>query len=67
MIKLNVKEQLSLDNGQIGIFIYEDEAYIKKYSVQEDGVYLVSLNEKYPPIKIYENNTFKICGLVLTV
>ena len=62
-----VKEQPSLDNGQIGIFIYEDEAYIKKYSVQEDGVYLVSLNEKYPPIKIDENNTFKICGLVLTV
>ena len=60
-----VKEQPSLDNGQIGIFIYEDEAYIKKYSVQEDGVYLVSLNEKYPPIKIDENNTFKICGLVL--
>ena len=62
-----VKEQPSLDNGQIGIFIYEDEAYIKKYSLQEDGVYLVSLNKKYPPIKIDENNTFKICGLVLTV
>ena len=62
-----VKEQPSLDNGQIGIFIYEDEAYIKKYSVQEDGVYLISLNKKYPPIKIDENTTFKICGLVLTV
>ena len=62
-----VKEQPSLDNGQIGIFIYEDEAYIKKYSVQEDGVYLISLNKIYPPIKIDENNTFKICGLVLTV
>ena len=60
-----VKEQPSLDNGQIGIFIYEDEAYIKKYSVQEDGVYLISLNKIYPPIKIDENNTFKICGLVL--
>ena len=60
-----VKEQPSLDNGQIGIFIYEDEAYIKKYLVQEDGVYLISLNKIYPPIKIDENNTFKICGLVL--
>ena len=62
-----VKEQPSLDNGQIGIFIYEDEAYIKKYSLQEDGVYLISLNKNYPPIKIDENNAFKICGLVLTV
>ena len=60
-----VKEQPSLDNGQIGIFIYEDESYIKKYSVQEDGVYLISLNKNYPPIKIDENNAFKICGLVL--
>ena len=60
-----VKKQPSLDNGQIGIFIYEDESYIKKYSVQEDGVYLISLNKNYPPIKIDENNTFKICGLVL--
>ena len=60
-----VKEQPSLDNGQIGIFIYEDEAYIKKYSLQEDGVYLISLNKSYPPIKIDENNAFKICGLVL--
>ncbi len=60
-----IKEQPSLDNGQIGIFIYDDEAYIKKYSIQEDGTYLVSLNKKYPPIKIEENICFKICGLVL--
>ena len=60
-----VKEQPYIDNGQIGIFIYDNETYIKKYSIQEDGVYLISLNKKYPPIKIEENICFKICGLVL--
>ncbi len=60
-----IKSQPAVDNGQIGIFIYDDESYIKKYSVQEDGAYLVSLNNKYEPIKIDENLHFKICGLVL--
>lgn len=60
-----VKEQPYINNGQIGIFIYDNETYIKKYSVQEDGIYLVSLNINYKPIKIDENICFKICGLVL--
>lgn len=60
-----VKEQPYIDNGQIGIFVYDDEAYIKKYSIQDDGIYLVSLNKKYKPIKIEENICFKVCGLVL--
>ncbi|MBS5794741.1 MAG: helix-turn-helix domain-containing protein [Clostridiales bacterium] len=60
-----IKSQPAVDNGQIGIFIYDDESYIKKYSVQEDGAYLVSLNNKYEPIKIDENLNFKVCGLVL--
>ncbi len=60
-----IKEQPYIDNGQIGIFIYDNETYIKKYSIQEDGVYLISLNKKYPPIKIEENTLFKICGIVL--
>ena len=60
-----VKEQPYIDNGQIGIFIYDNETYIKKYSIQEDGIYLISLNKKYPPIKIEENVIFKTCGIVL--
>ena len=60
-----IKSQPAVDNGQIGIFIYDDESYIKKYSIQEDGAYLISLNKKYEPIKIDENLNFKVCGLVL--
>ncbi|UYJ39356.1 MAG: S24 family peptidase [Oscillospiraceae bacterium] len=30
-----------------------------------DGVYLVSLNEKYHPIQIYESDSFKIFGKVI--
>lgn len=33
--------------------------------MNEEGVYLVSLNKKYPPIKVEEYSSFKICGIVL--
>ena len=60
-----VREQDFLDSGEIGVFIYDNESYLKQYVIKEDGAYLVSLNKKYPPIKIEENVFFKICGLVL--
>ncbi len=60
-----IKEQATIDNGQIGIFIYDNDAYIKKYYVQDDGIYLVSLNKKYNPIKLDESINCKVCGLVL--
>ncbi len=60
-----VREQPKVDNGQIGIFIYDDVSYIKKYSIQDDGIYLISLNDKYKPIKVDKNTPFRTCGLVL--
>lgn len=60
-----VKEQPCIDNGQIGIFIYDNVSYIKKYSIQDDGVYLISLNDKYKPIKVDKSTPFRTCGLVL--
>ena len=60
-----IKEQPKVDNGQIGIFIYDDVSYIKKYSIQDDGIYLISLNDKYKPIKVDKSTPFRTCGLVL--
>jgi len=50
-----------LDIGEIGIFIYKGESFIKKYI---DGE-LISLNQKYPPIKITEPDSFFFKGRVL--
>ena len=60
-----VKEQPKVKNKQIGIFIYYDVSYIKKYSIQDDGIYLISLNDKYKPIKVDKSMPFRTCGLVL--
>lgn len=58
-----VSRQPSVDIGDIGIFIYEGEGYIKR--LEKEG--LVSLNPKYATIKVDELGEFKIVGKVLGV
>jgi len=55
-----VKEQSQVNNGAIGIFIIDDEAYCKKIEVaygksgQQRSIRLLSLNPEYEPIIIKE-------------
>ena len=41
------------------------EAYIKKLQNDKDGIFLISLNEKYASIKVSENDRLDIFGKVL--
>ena len=45
-----------VENGEIGIFSLNGEAYIKKLQDDKNGVFLISLNEKYPPIPVREHD-----------
>ena len=56
-----IRQQSSLDFGDIGLFILNNEGYIKKY----DRAGLVSLNKKYGVIKVKEYDSFKISGKVI--
>jgi phage repressor protein C with HTH and peptisase S24 domain/DNA-binding XRE family transcriptional regulator len=58
-----VSQQPSIDIGDIGIFIYDGEGYIKR--LERDG--LVSLNPKYATIKVNDLGSFKTVGKVLCV
>ena len=49
----------------IGIFSLNGEAYIKKLHDDKNGVFLISLNEKYPPIPVGENDRFDVLGKVV--
>jgi len=60
-----VQKQEILNNGEIGIFFLDGNAYCKKLQDDEKGLYLISLNSKYEPIAITENQTFKIFGKVV--
>ena len=58
-----VHQQITLNHGDIGIFYYNGNVFCKKLQDNEDGLFLVSLNEKYPPMKIKEHDDLKIFGL----
>lgn len=56
-----VETQPSVKVGEIGIFIYEGEAYIKEFG----GNRLISANSKYEDKKITDFNNFYCKGLVI--
>lgn len=60
-----VQKQDTLNNGEIGIFFLDGNAYCKKLQDDEKGLYLISLNNTYEPIAVTENQTFKIFGKVV--
>lgn len=60
-----VHQQETLFTGEIGIFYLDGNAYCKKLKDDAEGLYLLSLNTKYEPIQIKENDSFKIFGKVV--
>jgi phage repressor protein C with HTH and peptisase S24 domain len=60
-----VTQQNTLDNGDIGIVTLNGEAYIKKIQNDKGGISLVSLNNKYAPISVNENDRFDVFGKVV--
>ena len=59
-----VKQQQTLEPGEIGIFLLDGDAYCKMLS-QEDGASLVSLNPAYRSIPIGEYSELRILGKVV--
>ena len=60
-----VHQQETLENGEIGIFSLNDNAYIKKLKNDSTGTFLISLNPKYSPISVHpDRDSFRIFGKV---
>ncbi|WP_194746246.1 S24 family peptidase [Staphylococcus chromogenes] len=60
-----VEKTHNIKNGQIGIFIIEEEAYLKKVLVEDDRLTLISLNKNYKDLHFYENQSVKLVGKVI--
>ncbi|MBQ7636027.1 MAG: S24 family peptidase [Lachnospiraceae bacterium] len=60
-----IKRCESLENGEIGIFFLNGNAYCKKLKKSPEGVSLISLNPDYKPINIREEDELAIFGKVL--
>ncbi|HFU4464097.1 TPA: XRE family transcriptional regulator [Streptococcus suis] len=62
-----VKLSVDLSDGDIGVFEYYGDAYIKQLLINEDGAFLHSLNEKYKDIRIDKDSDFRIIGQVVDI
>ncbi len=60
-----IHSQNTLEDGEIGIFSLDGNAYCKKLMRNKKGTALISLNKKYQPIPVTENSTCAILGKVL--
>ena len=60
-----VHQQETLEDGEIGIFFLDGEAYVQKYHQAPDGISLISMNKKYAPIKVSSGSVFRTFGKVV--
>lgn len=60
-----VKLSVELSNGDIGVFEYYGDAYIKELVINDSGAYLHSLNPKYDDILVDIDSDFRIIGEVV--
>ena len=62
-----VKLSVDLSDGDIGVFAYNGEAYIKQLRITDQGAYLHSLNPDYDNIPITADTDFRTIGQVVDV
>ena len=60
-----VERKETLDSGEIGIFVLNGAAFIKKLLLTATHAELVSLNKAYKPIRIKEGDDLRCYGKVL--
>ena len=60
-----VHRQDTLENGEIGIFSLDGNAYCKKLLKNKKETALISLNKKYDPIPITESNNLTVFGKII--
>lgn len=60
-----VEQRNTLDEGDIGIFVLNGAAFIKKFHLTATHAELVSLNKAYKPIRISEGDNLVCYGRVL--
>ncbi len=60
-----VKRQETLQSGEIGVFLWNGAGYCKRLEQDGKGTALVSLNPRYPPIRVTAGDEFRVFGKVV--
>lgn len=61
-----VHQQPTLENGDIGVFFIDGDAFVKEYHITSEGACLISHNPKYAPIRIKDDSSTRIYGRVVS-
>ena len=62
-----IQTSVDLNNGVIGVFNYNGDAYIKQLVIDKDQAYLHSLNPAYKDMPITPDTDFRIIGEVVDI
>ncbi|GLI57338.1 hypothetical protein PM10SUCC1_28520 [Propionigenium maris DSM 9537] len=62
-----VKKDTEVGNNEIGVFLHEEEAVVKRYRCIDKKCYLVSDNKEYPAREVRKGDNFKVCGKVVWI
>ena len=62
-----IQTSVDLNDGVIGVFNYNGDAYIKQLVIDKDQAYLHSLNPSYKDMPITPDTDFRIIGEVVSV
>lgn len=60
-----VHQQQTINDGEIGIFLYNGDAYCKIFSQHRNQISLVSINAAYQDMIIREGSDFRVFGKVV--
>ncbi len=61
------RKDVEIRNGEIGAFLVDDEAYVKRLKITESYIALISDNPNYPPIFIGPGEKLVAVGKVIKV
>ena len=62
-----VKKDVEVKNGEVGAFLMDNEAYVKRLKVTDSYVALISDNPNYAPIYIGPGEELRVVGKVIKV
>lgn len=60
-----IESTVNLNDGEIGVFEYYGDTYVKQLILEDDHAYLHSLNKKYKDMKVDADSDFRVLGRVV--
>ena len=61
---LIIDRSLTPHDGSIAVCFIDGDFTVKRISIRDDGVYLTPANATFPELKVPEESSFQICGVV---